>query len=144
MRTHVHYSGTFRSTCVPQPLTHFRGWVQEVQRRAAAQRKDAADEPLAAIFGILERAGHLARGVGAEADLAVAESLIHLEHVCSQAVASVTTPKLYRFRTNCTYRIREGVVSNRSRNQVWVDKVALGLRKSANRFGPTCRHPSTR
>ena len=96
--------------------TYFRGWVQEVQRRAAAQRQDAADEPIPAIFGILEKARNLARGIGAEAELAVAESLIHLEHVCSQAVASVTNPKLYRFRTDCTYRIRERFVSNRSRD----------------------------
>jgi hypothetical protein len=96
--------------------TYFRGWVQEVQRRAAAQRQDAADEPIPAIFGILERARNLARGIGAEAELAVAESLIHLEHVCSQAAASVTNPKLYRFQTDCTYRIREMLVRNRVRD----------------------------
>ncbi len=94
--------------------TYFRGWVQEVQRRAAAQRQDAVDEPIPAIFGILKRARDLVRGIGAEAELAVAESLIHLEHVCSQAVASVTNPKLYRFHTDCTYRICERFVSNRS------------------------------
>lgn len=94
--------------------TYFRGWVQEVQRRAAAQRQDAVDEPIPAIFGILKRARDLVRGIGAEAELAVAESLIHLEHVCSQAVASVTNPKLYRIHTDCTYRIRERFVSNRS------------------------------
>ena len=96
--------------------TYFRGWVQEVHRRAAAQRQDAADEPIPAIFGILEKARNLARGIGADAELAVAESLIHLEHVCSQAVASVMNPKLYRFHTDCTYRIRERFVSNRSRD----------------------------
>lgn len=96
--------------------TYFRGWVQEVQRRAAAQRQDAVDEPIPAIFGILKRARDLVRGIGAEAELAVAESLIHLEHVCSQAVASVTDPKLYRFHTDRTYRIRERFVSNRSRD----------------------------
>ena len=95
---------------------YFRGWVQEVQRRATAQRQDAADEPIPEIFGILDRAWNLARGGVAEAELAVAESLIHLEHVCSQAVASVTNPKLYRFHTDCTYRIREMFVRNRVRD----------------------------
>jgi hypothetical protein len=96
--------------------TYFRGWVLEVQRRAAAQRQDAADEPIPAIFGVLARARELARGIGMHAEPSVALSLIHLEHVCSQAVASVTNPKLYRFQTDCTYRIRERFVRNRARD----------------------------
>ena len=89
--------------------------VESDGMRAAAQfHADHGD--YASEFGILEKARNLARGIGAEAELAVAESLIHLEHVCSQAVASVTNPKLYRFRTDCTYRLRERLVSNRSRD----------------------------
>lgn len=93
--------------------TYFRGWVQEVQRRAAAQRQDPVDEPTPATFGILKSARDLVRGISAEAELTVAESLIHLEHVCSQAVASVTNPKLYRFHADCTYRVRERFVCTR-------------------------------
>ena len=52
---------------------YFRGWVQEVQRRAAAQRQDAADAPIPATFGILERARNLARGIGADPELSFAE-----------------------------------------------------------------------
>ena len=95
---------------------HFGGWVQEVNRRAAAQRQDTADEPVPAIFGVLSKARQLARGIGMQADQNVALSLIHLEHVCSQAVASVTNPKLYRFQTDCTYRLREKFVRNRARD----------------------------
>lgn len=96
--------------------TYFRGWVQEVSRRAEAQRQDASDEPIPAIFGVLTRAKELARGIGAHAEPSVTLSLIHLEHVCAQAVASVTNPKLYRFRTDCTYRIREKFVRYRARD----------------------------
>lgn len=96
--------------------TYFRGWVQEVRRRAAAQRQDVAQEPIHAIFGVLARAKQLARGIGMQSEPSVALSLIHLQHVCSTAVASVTNPKLYRFPTDCTYRLRERFVRNRSRD----------------------------
>lgn len=96
--------------------TYFRGWVQEVNRRAAAQRQDTAEEPIPAIFGILSKARQLAGSIGMEDEPNVAISLIHLEHVCSQAVASMTSPKLYRFQTDCTYRIRERFVRNRARD----------------------------
>ncbi len=94
----------------------FRGWTQEVQRRAAAQRQDVADEPIRAIFGVLDKALRLARSSGAQAEPIVVESLVHLRHACSHAVASVTNPKLYRFRTDCTYRLREKFVQNRLRD----------------------------
>lgn len=95
---------------------YFRGWVQEVNRRAAAQRRDAAEAPIPAIFGVLSKARKLACAIGMESEPSVALSLIHLEHVCSQAVASVMSPKLYRFQTDCTYRIRERFVRNRVRD----------------------------
>ena len=95
---------------------YFRGWAQEVQRRAAAQRQDVADGPIRSIFGVLDKAQRLARGIGAQAEPEVAESLVHLRHVCSHAVSSVTDSKLYRFRTDCTYRLREKFVGNRSRD----------------------------
>ena len=59
---------------------YFRGWAQEVQRRAAAHRQDVADGPIRSIFGVLDKAQRLARGIGAQAEPEVAESLVHLRH----------------------------------------------------------------
>ena len=42
---------------------YFRGWAQEVQRRAAAHRQDVADGPIRSIFGVLDKAQRLARGI---------------------------------------------------------------------------------
>jgi hypothetical protein len=96
--------------------SYFLGWVQEVNRRAAAQQQNASEEPIPAIFGVLSKARQLACSIGMDAEPNVALSLIHLEHVCSQAVASAMNPKLYRFQTDCTYRIRERFVRNRVRD----------------------------
>lgn len=96
--------------------SYVRGWVQEAQRRARSQRQDSTDAPIPAIFSVFEKARGLARAIGAEREVAVAESLIHLKHICAGAVASVTNPKLYRFDTDCTYRLREQFVNDRRRD----------------------------
>lgn len=95
---------------------YFLGWAHEVQRRAFAQQQDSAREPIPAIFAVFNKAQRLASLIDASEEPSVAESLIHLRHLCSDAVARVTNPKLYRFRTDCTYRLRETFVRNRSRD----------------------------
>ncbi len=95
---------------------YFLGWAQEVQRRAFAQQQDSSSEPIPAIFAVFNKAQRLASSIGATEEPSVAESLIHLRHLCSDAVARVTNPKLYRFRTDCTYRLRETSVRSRSRD----------------------------
>lgn len=95
---------------------YFRGWVQEVGHRMQVQRSHAADAPIPAIFDVFERARGLAHSAEVANDPSVAESLIHLEHVCATAVAAVTNPKLYRFKIDSTYRLRELFVRDRTRD----------------------------
>jgi hypothetical protein len=83
----------------------FDEWIGEVRYRAHAQMRYQAAEPIPAIYGVLDHARRLARAVGAEHDSYVADSLRHLEHACALAVAGVTDPCLYRFRTDCTVRL---------------------------------------
>ena len=67
----------------------FQGWAQEVQHRARAQKRDASAEPIPAIFGVLRGARRLAQDVGVQRDRQVALSLLHLQHLCSKAVAGL-------------------------------------------------------
>lgn len=83
------------------------GWVGEVHRRAHLQQRDSVSEVIPAIFGVLDQARKLARAVGAERHSGVKKSLVHLQHLCATAVATVTNPQLYRFQKDCTVRVRE-------------------------------------
>lgn len=94
----------------------FKGWVDEIHFRASAQRRDSSDDPIPAIFGVLETAQRLAKASGADVDPEVTDSLRHLEHIAAKATASVTDKKLYRFENDCTARLRETFVKNRVRD----------------------------
>jgi hypothetical protein len=85
----------------------FQGWSSEVGQRARAQMQDTADEPIPAIFAVFDGARRLARDIGADTDRHVAESLIHLEHLCSKAVAGLIDGRLYAFGVETVY-VRRG------------------------------------
>ena len=109
--------GTLR---VSQPETfarvweqYVRGWLGEVRNRARAQRVGDSDERRLRIFEVLTQAQNLAQAAGAQAQ--VSKSLTVLEHECAKAVASLTDPRLYLFNEDCTTRVRDLSVRNRSR-----------------------------
>jgi hypothetical protein len=85
----------------------FQGWASEVGHRARAQMRDSADERLPAIFAVFDGARRLARDIGADTDRHVAVSLIHLEHLCSKAVAGLMDGRLYAFGVETVY-VRRG------------------------------------
>lgn len=85
----------------------FQGWASEVCKRARAQMRDTADERIPAIFAVFDGARRLARDIGADTDRHVAESLIHLEHLCSKAVAGLIDGRLYAFGEETVY-VRRG------------------------------------
>lgn len=87
----------------------FRGWAGEIQARARAWRAVESSSEQPAVFEVLEKARRLARAAGVERNRLVIRSLIDLQHLCSQAVASCCDPKLYRFREDCTARVRRCV-----------------------------------
>ena len=85
---------------------YFQGWASEVGHRTRAQMRDAAEEPIPAIFAVFDGARRLAHDVGADRDRHVAESLIHLRHLCAKAVAALVDGRLYAFRAECVYARR--------------------------------------
>ena len=68
--------------------------------------RDVAEEPIPAIFAVFEGPRRLAHDVGADQDRHVAESLIHLRHLCAKAVAALVDGRLYVFRAECVYARR--------------------------------------
>lgn len=93
--------------------TYVRGWLVEVRNRARAQRVGDSDERRLRIFEVLTQAQNLARAAGAESQ--VNQSLKVLEHECAKTVASLTDRRLYQFNEDCTTRIRDLSVKNRTR-----------------------------
>lgn len=91
---------------------YVRGWLGEVRNRACAQRVGDSDERRLRIFEVLTQAQSLAQAAGAQAE--VGKSLKVLEHECAKAVAGLTDPRLYLFNEDCTSRIRDLSVKNRT------------------------------
>jgi hypothetical protein len=92
---------------------YVRGWLGEVRNRARAQRVGDSDERHLRIFEVLTQAQNLAQAAGAQAQ--VGKSLKVLEHECAKAVAELTDPRLYLFNEDCTARIRDLSVKDRTR-----------------------------
>jgi hypothetical protein len=65
---------------------------------------------------VFDGARRLARDIGADTDRHVAESLIHLEHLCSKAVAGLIDGRLYAFGVGDRVRApRQGAPHPRQR-----------------------------
>lgn len=90
-----------------------RGWLVEIANRARAQRIGESDERRLRIFEVLALAQRLSQAAGVRSQ--AARSLIVLEHECAKAVANLTDPRLYLFNQDCTTRIREQSIKNRTR-----------------------------
>lgn len=96
--------------------TPFKGWVETAHFHARAQRREASPESIPDIYEVFIQARKLTVTIGAERDPKVADTLLHLEHLCAKAVALVTDPKFYRFDRYCTARLREASVRNRDQD----------------------------
>ncbi len=107
----------------------FQGWASEVCKRARSQMRDTADERIPAIFAVFDGARRLARDIGADTDRHVAESLIHLEHLCSKAVAGLIDGRLYAFGEETVY-VRRGK-ARRTRGSGPVPGATAGPAKGA-------------
>ncbi len=83
-----------------------RGWIGEIHARARAWRLDTASDKHKGVFEVYDYARRLACAAGAEHQRLVVESLIDLKHLCSQAVAHSTDPRLYQFGEDSTSRVR--------------------------------------
>lgn len=92
---------------------YVRGWLVEVGNRARAQRIGETDERHLRIFEVLTLARKLAHATGAQSQ--TSRSLTVLEHECAKAVANLTDPRLYLFNEDCTTRIRDKSLKNRTR-----------------------------
>ena len=90
-----------------------RGWLVEIANRARAQRIGDSEERKLKIFEVLAVARRLSQAVGVREQ--VSESLTVLEHECAKLVANLTDPRLYLFNQDCTTRIREQSIKNRTR-----------------------------
>jgi len=90
-----------------------QGWLTEVRTRARAQREGDSDDRRLRIFEVLSQADRLAQAAGVRVQ--VAKSLLMLEHECAKTVAGLTDPRLYQFNEDCTTRIRNLSVKNRTR-----------------------------
>ena len=108
----------------------FLAWASEIGNRARAQQRDAADEPIPAIFGVFAGARRLACDVGAENDRHVAESLIHLEHLCAKAVASVIDGRLYVFSTETLF-VRRGKARRKRESAPGPARIADPVQRAA-------------
>jgi len=93
---------------------YVRGWVGEVHSRARAQRIGDSDERRLRIFEVFTRAQSLAHATGAMSR--VVNSLKVIEHECATAVAGLTDKRLYKFNEDCTSRIRNLNVKDRTRD----------------------------
>lgn len=95
---------------------YVRGWLGEAKNRARAQRAGGSDEQRLRIFAVLRQAQSLAQAAGAHTNPGVIRSLSVLEHECAKAVAALTDSRLYNFNEDCTTRIRNLSVKNRTRD----------------------------
>ena len=91
------------------------GWIGEIGNRARTQRIGDAEERRLHVFEVLGQARSLAVAAGAQTHGGVEKSLVVLQHECAKAVAALTDPRLYDFNEDCTTRIRNLSVKNRSR-----------------------------
>ncbi len=92
------------------------GWIGEIGNRARAQRTGGdAEERRLHVFEVLSQARSLAVAAGAQSHDGVGKSLVVLQHECAKAVAALTDPRLYDFNEDCTTRIRNLSLKNRSR-----------------------------
>lgn len=102
--------GELRSSDSPRFVqmwnTLCRGWVGEIHARARAWRLGTSSDKHKGVFDVYDCARRLACAAGAEHQRLVIESLIALKHLCSQAVAHSTDPRLYQFGEDCTSRVR--------------------------------------
>lgn len=92
---------------------YVRGWIGEVHNRARAQRIGDSDERRLRIFEVLTQAQNLAKATGAPSQ--AVKSLKVIEHECARAVAGLMDKRLYKFNEDCTSRIRNLSVKNRTR-----------------------------
>lgn len=111
--------GALRSS---QPETFARvweqyvlGWIGEIGNRARAQRSGDEKERCLRIFEVLTQAGSLAEAAGVLNHGGVEKSLTVLKHECAKAVAALTDLRLYDFNEDCTTRIRNLSIKNRTR-----------------------------
>lgn len=113
-------SAELSALCISKPEVfarvweqYVRGWIGEVHNRARAQRIGDSDECRLRIFEVLTKAKNLAQAAGAPSH--VGKSLKVIEHECACAVADLMDKRLYKFNEDCTSRIRNLSVKNRTR-----------------------------
>ena len=82
------------------------GWLQEINRRARAQRHDTtADTPTESVFGVLGCAENALAALKPEVrQLVAADTLNELQNACAGAVARVYDPRLYHVIDHCAYQ----------------------------------------
>ncbi len=91
------------------------GWIGEIGNRVRVQRVGDTEERRLHIFAVLTQARSLAEAAGVQTHSGVAKSLVVLKHECAKAVAALTDPRLYDFNEDCTTRIRNLSIKNRTR-----------------------------